>query len=45
MLSAAGELDFEKAAKLRDKLFEIKGERPLEKQQPQPQRRRRSRRK
>lgn len=44
MLSAAGELDFEKAAKLRDKLFEIKGERPLEKQQPQPIRRKRSNR-
>ena len=41
MLSAAGELDFEKAAKYRDQLFNLKGEKPLEKQQPQPVRRRR----
>ncbi len=42
MMSAAGELNFEKAAKLRDQLFDLKGEKPLEKQQPQPVRRRRS---
>ncbi len=42
MLSAAGELNFEKAAKLRDQLFSLKGEKPLEKQQPQPVRRKRS---
>lgn len=41
MLSAAGELDFEKAAKYRDELFTLKGDKPLEKQQPQPVRRRR----
>ena len=43
MLDAAGSLDFEKAAKLRDKLFEIKGQQPVNK--PQPQRRKRNRRK
>ena len=42
MLSAAGELDFEKAARYRDELFKIKGEKPIEKMQPQPVRRRRS---
>ena len=42
MLDAAGSLDFEKAAKLRDKLFEIKGQQPVNK--PQPQRRKRNRR-
>ncbi len=41
MLDAAGSLDFEKAAKLRDKLFEIKGQQPVNK--PQPQRRKRKR--
>lgn len=41
MLDAAGSLDFEKAAKLRDKLFEIKGQQPVNK--PQPQRRKRNR--
>ncbi len=42
MLSAAGNLDFERAAKLRDELFKLKGEKPIEKSQPQPVRRRRS---
>ena len=41
MLDAAGSLDFEKAAKLRDKLFEIKGQQPVN--EPQPQRRKRKR--
>ena len=41
MLDAAGSLDFEKAAKLCDKLFEIKGQQPVNK--PQPQRRKRNR--
>ena len=40
MLAAAGELDFEKAAKLRDKLFELKGQAPADKPQPQHRRRR-----
>ena len=35
-----GELDFEKAAKLRDKLFELKGAKPADKPQPQHRRRR-----
>jgi len=42
MLDAAGSLDFEKAAKLRDKLFEIKGQQAVAK--PQPQRRKRNKR-
>ena len=42
MLTAAGELDFEKAAKLRDKLFELRGDAPKDK--PQPSRRRRKKR-
>ena len=29
MLAAAGNLDFEKAAKLRDQLLELRGEKPL----------------
>ena len=33
MLAAAGELDFEKAAKLRDRLFEIRGDQPIDKPQ------------
>jgi len=41
MLSAAQNLDFEQAAKLRDQLFSLRGEQPMEKKQPQPQRRRR----
>ncbi|MGI6636644.1 MAG: excinuclease ABC subunit UvrB [Christensenellales bacterium] len=45
MLTAAGNLDFERAAKLRDELFKLKGEKPIEKAQPQPVRRRRARRK
>ena len=40
MLAAAGDLDFEKAAKLRDKLFEVKGNKPVDKPQPQHRRRR-----
>ncbi|MHC1787205.1 MAG: excinuclease ABC subunit UvrB [Christensenellales bacterium] len=42
MLSAAGALDFEKAAKYRDELFQLQGKPPLEKEQPQPLRRRAS---
>jgi len=41
MLSAARNLDFEQAAKLRDELFALRGDAPIEKQQPQPTRRRR----
>ncbi len=41
MLSAAKELDFEKAAKLRDQLFSLKGESTAEIQRPQYKRRRR----
>ena len=43
MLSAAGDLDFEKAARYRDELFQLQGKAPLEKEQPQPMRRRRAR--
>ena len=43
MLSAAGSLDFEKAAKYRDELFQLQGKPQLEKEQPQPARRRRAR--
>lgn len=39
MLDAASNLDFEKAAKLRDQLFELKGKAPVDK--PQPTRRKR----
>ena len=39
MLDAANSLDFEKAAKLRDQLFEMKGQAPVNK--PQPTRRKR----
>lgn len=39
MLDAASNLDFEKAAKLRDQLFELKGKTPVDK--PQPTRRKR----
>ena len=42
MLSAAGDLDFEKAARYRDELFQLQGKAPLEKEQPQPLHRRRS---
>ncbi|MBQ4435231.1 MAG: excinuclease ABC subunit UvrB [Clostridia bacterium] len=38
MLAAAGELDFEKAAKLRDELFALRGDKPADK--PQQKRRR-----
>ena len=41
MLSAAKALDFEKAAKLRDQLFELKGESGKEQQIQKPQTRRR----
>ena len=40
MLSAAKALDFEAAAKLRDELFKLKGEKPTVKQKPQQRRRR-----
>lgn len=43
MLSAARNLDFEQAAKLRDQLFALRGDAPIEKKQPQPLRRRRAR--
>ena len=43
MLAAAQNLDFEQAAKLRDQLFSLRGEQPIEKKQPQPMRRRRAR--
>jgi Excinuclease ABC subunit B len=36
MLSAARELDFERAAKLRDRLLELRGERPHEGRYPEP---------
>ena len=39
MLSAARELEFEKAAKLRDQLFALRGDAPVQK--PQPTRRKR----
>lgn len=42
MLSAAGSLDFEKAAKYRDELFKLQNRAPIEKEQPQPLHRRRS---
>ena len=38
MLAAAGELDFEKAAKLRDELFALRGDQPVDK--PQTRRKR-----
>ena len=39
MLSAAGNLDFEKAAKLRDQLFALRGDEPIDKHQPSRRRR------
>jgi excinuclease ABC subunit B len=42
MLSAAGSLDFEKAAKYRDELLQLRGKAPIEKEQTQPLHRRRS---
>ncbi len=39
MLSAAGDLDFEKAAKLRDQLFALRGDTPMDKHQPSRRRR------
>ena len=44
MLSAAKNLDFERAAKLRDELFRLKGEKHDEIQKPQVRRHRRPRR-
>ena len=43
MLSAAEALDFEKAAKLRDQLFAIRGDAPVDKHQPSRRRRERVR--
>ena len=43
MLTAASELDFEKAAKLRDQLFAIRGDAPMDKHQPSRRRRERVR--
>lgn len=43
MLTAASQLDFEKAAKLRDQLFAIRGDAPVEKHQPSRRRRERTR--
>ena len=43
MLTAAKNLDFEQAARLRDQLFNLRGQKPLEKKQPQPLRKRRAR--
>ncbi len=43
MLTAASALDFEKAAKLRDQLFAIRGDAPMDKHQPTRRRRERVR--
>ena len=43
MLTAASALDFEKAAKLRDQLFAIRGDAPVDKHQPSRRRRERMR--
>ncbi|MBQ9264519.1 MAG: excinuclease ABC subunit UvrB [Clostridia bacterium] len=43
MLTAASALDFEKAAKLRDQLFAIRGDTPMDKHQPSRRRRERVR--
>ncbi|MBE5786667.1 MAG: excinuclease ABC subunit UvrB [Clostridiales bacterium] len=43
MLTAASQLDFEKAAKLRDQLFAIRGDAPIDKHQPSRRRRERTR--
>ena len=43
MLTAASELDFEKAAKLRDQLFALRGDAPMDKHQPSRRRRERVR--
>ena len=43
MLTAASQLDFEKAAKLRDQLFAIRGDAPMDKHQPSRRRRERTR--
>ena len=43
MLTAASELDFEKAAKLRDQLFALRGDTPMDKHQPSRRRRERMR--
>ena len=36
MLAAAQNLDFEQAAKLSDELFQLRGDKPMEKKQPRP---------
>ena len=43
MLTAASSLDFEKAAKLRDQLFALRGDAPMDKHQPSRRRRERVR--
>ena len=43
MLGAAKELDFERAAKLRDRLLELRGEAPMKDDMQQRRRRRRER--
>lgn len=40
MLTAASQMEFEKAAKLRDQLFAIRGDAPIERHQPSQRRRR-----
>ena len=40
MLTAASRMEFEKAAKLRDQLFAIRGDAPVDKPQPNQRRRR-----
>ena len=42
MLAAAGNLDFEKAAKLRDELLALKGEKPMASAEQSRQSRRKS---
>ncbi|HSK68328.1 MAG TPA: excinuclease ABC subunit UvrB [Candidatus Limnocylindria bacterium] len=44
MLAAAQNLDFEQAAKLRDELFQLRGEKPMEKKQPRGPRRKQPKR-
>ena len=40
MLTAASQMEFEKAAKLRDQLFAIRGDAPIDRPQPSQRRRR-----
>ena len=40
MLTAASQMEFEKAAKLRDQLFAIRGDAPIDRPQPTQRRRR-----